>query len=119
VKISDVFIGLYGFPAKERRREAWDILQRRAAASKLLWCVAEDFNDILLLVDKSGTSDKEPWMLNGFGEAINYCRLIELGFSEYPFTWNNSRLGTLNVEERLDRALATSKFVEIFPHMKI
>jgi hypothetical protein len=43
------------------------------------------------------------------------CRLTDLGYSVYPFTWDNKREGRANVQARLDRATANVSFLEMFP----
>ncbi|KAJ8431597.1 hypothetical protein Cgig2_025639 [Carnegiea gigantea] len=111
--------GYYAFPEKERRREAWDFLRDRAMESSLPWFIVGDFNDIVQMHEKTGQSDRNAWMLSGFREAVNDCRLIDLGFSSYPCTWNNRRSGNKNVEERLDKGMATSEFMDIHPQLKV
>jgi endonuclease/exonuclease/phosphatase family metal-dependent hydrolase len=44
----------YGYPERERRRQAWDLLRELRDMSDLPWCVIGDFNDLLSQEDKRG-----------------------------------------------------------------
>ena len=46
-------------------------------------------------------------MITEFREAVNDCRLMDLGCRRYPFTWSNKRFRPHYVEERLDRFLGS------------
>ena len=45
---------------------------------------------------------------------LNVCNLHDLGFSGILHTYDNKRLGRANVKVRLDRAIATSSWRDIF-----
>lgn len=38
--------------------------------------------------------------------VLESCKLVDLGFIGYPYTWNNKRPGVANTKQRLDRAMA-------------
>lgn len=78
-----------------------------------------DMNNLLHASDKKGRVPIPNWMLNGFQSAITDCSLIDLDLQGHPYTWRN-RLGTSDpVEERLDRALATSGWLHLFPRARL
>lgn len=78
-----------------------------------------DFNDILSQDEKHGPVEHPEWLIQGFREVVTNCGLRDLPLLGYPFTWGKS-IGKPNaVEERLDRALATSVWFDIFPNARL
>ncbi|XP_015383166.1 uncharacterized protein LOC107175882 [Citrus sinensis] len=49
-----------------------------------------------------------------FKEAAQACKLVDLGWTCYLFTWSNRRFGPYLVEERLDRFLCSRDWVTSF-----
>jgi hypothetical protein len=47
------------------------------------------------------------------------CGLTDLGYTGYPFTWNNKREGEANIQVRLDMGVATASFLALFPETKV
>lgn len=43
---------------------------------------------------------------------MDFCKLEDLGFIGHPFTWSNNRGGNENLQERLDRFVATNAWKE-------
>lgn len=52
--------------------------------------------------------------MDDFRNVLDECRLANLSFVGYPFTWNNKRPGLENTQERLDRAVANTGWREKF-----
>lgn len=50
-----------------------------------------------------------------FKEAVDACGFIDVPFSGYEFTYDNGRELEENIQCRLDRALATLTWRELFP----
>ncbi|XP_073137676.1 uncharacterized protein [Henckelia pumila] len=64
--------------------------------------------------EKRGRLPHPPSLISGFRETVTACGLIDLGMKGHMFTWEKSQ-GTFNfVEERLDRAMATSSWLNLF-----
>ena len=57
--------------------------------------------------------------MQGFREALDYCRLRDLGFNEYPFAWCNRRSGDQNVCIYLDKGVALVEWILKFPSSQI
>lgn len=47
------------------------------------------------------------------------CGLVDLGFSRYPYTWDDKRDGADNVQVRLDRATCNDSFLSLFPESEV
>ncbi|CAL1387047.1 unnamed protein product [Linum trigynum] len=55
----------------------------------------------------------------GFNNALMDCGLKDLGFVGYPFTWENRKSGQNLIEERLDRAVANGKWMDMFQNAMV
>jgi hypothetical protein len=51
----------YGYPERNRRREAWNLLRELRDMSQLPWCIIGDFNDLLSQEDKRGVNQHPNW----------------------------------------------------------
>jgi len=74
-----------------------------------------DFNDILSNEDKRSHVDHPPWRIRGFREAVQDCNLVDLPLRGYQYTWGKGRDNTGGTEERLDRAMVTEAWFDLFP----
>ncbi|GAU10613.1 hypothetical protein TSUD_422120, partial [Trifolium subterraneum] len=111
--------GFDGYPEGGRRRDSWNFLRHLSSTSQLPWCVIGDFNDILSSDEKKGRVERPDWLIQGFREAVSDAGLVDLELHGYPFTWFKS-LGTIRaVEEKLDRALASVEWCNLFNHAKL
>ncbi|MCI09107.1 endonuclease/exonuclease/phosphatase family protein, partial [Trifolium medium] len=106
----------YGYPEWSRRRNAWQMLKELRDMSQLPWCIIGDFNDLLSQDDKKGIHPHPNWLCSGFRQAVNDCDLSDIHLQGYPYTWVKSRGEPHMVEERLDRAMATPEWLQLFPH---
>ncbi|GAU27989.1 hypothetical protein TSUD_373850 [Trifolium subterraneum] len=87
--------------------------------SSLSWCIIGDFTDLLSQVDKRGNLPHPNWLCMGFRQAISDCDLSDISLEGYPFTWIKSR-GTHHViEERLDRAMTSTSWLNLFPNVRL
>ena len=57
--------------------------------------------------------------MQSFRDALDFCRLKDLGFSGFPFTWCNRRPRDHNVWVRLDRGVATVNWILHFPSTRV
>ncbi|XP_075091919.1 uncharacterized protein LOC142172057 [Nicotiana tabacum] len=80
-----------------------------------------DFNEVLKARDKFGGNRISATRANHFWNCINKCNLIDLGFKGNKYTWNNKRYSNIHspILERLDRCLATSDLIEMYPNASV
>lgn len=74
------------------------------------WLIMGDFNMVLLSTDKLGGNPVESSSRNGFRSFLDDHCLIDLGIKWFAYTWNNSRSGVANIQERLDWAFANESW---------
>ncbi|XP_060969989.1 uncharacterized protein LOC115713780 [Cannabis sativa] len=107
--------GVYGEPVRNRRHLTWELLRFLSRDSNLPWCVIGDLNNVMRQEDKRGGRRYPHQLITGFQQALTDCNLHDMELTGYPFTWEKGR-GTQNwVEVRLDRALITPTFSQVFP----
>ncbi|KAK7265229.1 hypothetical protein RJT34_32845 [Clitoria ternatea] len=104
---------VYAFPQPQTRVALWDELHNLATTWSLPWCLAEDFNLVLCEYEKEKGSMNESQLKN-FDSCIEDCRLMEVNTSDPFFTLKKDE-----VNERLDRVLASSSWREYFPEATV
>lgn len=104
--------GFYGEPCRERRKESWYLLRFLRAQSASPWLCLGDFNEVLSAEEQFGGNGREPWQIAAFQDAVNDCRLTDLGFHGLLYTWDNRQEEGRNIKVRLDRALGDNKFLQ-------
>ncbi|XP_058755632.1 uncharacterized protein LOC131628842 [Vicia villosa] len=109
----------YGFPERSKRRMAWSMIRELHGMSQLPWCILGDFNDLLSQNDKQGLHPHPSWMCTGFQEVVGDCDLTDIPLEGHPFTWTKSRGVPHMIKERLDKALAVSSWLQLFPSAKL
>ena len=85
----------------------------------LPWLAIGDFNELTSLSKKEGGGGRPRQQMDNFIEAINFCDLRDIGFVGLKFTWIYQRANGTQIRERLDRALATSEWLDLFPAAKL
>jgi hypothetical protein len=57
--------------------------------------------------------------MDAFREVLHDCNLTDLGFAGLPFTYDNKRQGRANVKVRLDRAVASPEWRNLFANSNV
>ena len=109
----------YGEAQTHLRYQAWDVLKGISTFSNLPWICIGDFNEVLDASEQFGGNVWEEWKMDGFREAVDDCRLDDLGNIGLPYTWDNRQQGMNNVKVRLDRGLCDEKFQESFDNTSV
>ncbi|XP_019163454.1 PREDICTED: uncharacterized protein LOC109159798 [Ipomoea nil] len=111
--------GFYGNPDQSKRHLSWDFLRELKNRSQLPWFVIGDFNDISCQSEKRGPHPQSSALIEGFNDALEDCQLMDLGMLGSRFTWERGRGTEAWVEERLDRAVATAEWSDIFEEAEV
>ncbi|XP_073367809.1 uncharacterized protein [Aegilops tauschii subsp. strangulata] len=108
------FTGFYGEPVRSKRKNSWDLMKYLRKKSDNPWFCAGDFNEILDASEQIGGNVRDEWKMDGFRDAVEECRMDDLGYIGLPYTWDNRQQGIGNIKVRLDRGLGDDKFQERF-----
>jgi hypothetical protein len=96
------FTGMYGEFKWADKYKTWDRLRSIYQQNNLRWLVMGDLNEILYAHEKEGGNERPERFRQAFHDALDTCRLDDVGFVGDPFTWHRGRM-----RERLDRRLET------------
>ena len=78
-----------------------------------------DFNEAMWSFEHfSQTRRKEKQMMD-FREVPSQCDLHDLGFLGLPWTYSNKQEGERNVRVRLDRAVASPSWTDLFSDAQV
>ncbi|KAL9671129.1 hypothetical protein QQ045_008695 [Rhodiola kirilowii] len=97
------FTLFYGEPSLSNRITSWSLLRRLGGISNLPWLILGEFNKVISLEEVQGGRSRPNWQMENFRSAMEDYRLLDLGFSGYPYTFSNCREGEAEVKARLDR----------------
>lgn len=111
--------GFYGHPQTHLRQSSWDLLIFLRNQFQLPWFCYCDFNEILSMEEKSGGALRPQSQMDRFRDAVNLCGFKDLGYSGPNFTWCNMQAGDSRVYLRLDRALASTDWIDKFGEVRV
>ena len=109
----------YGNPETAKCPESWAKLKHLKGTSSLPLLVIGDFNKIMGLSKKEGGSIRLRRQMEQVVDTINMCGLRDVGFIGPKFTWIYQQADGTQIWERLDRALATPEWMDLFPVAKL
>ncbi|KAL0433053.1 UNVERIFIED_CONTAM: hypothetical protein Slati_2639600 [Sesamum latifolium] len=113
------FTGIYGEPNTSKRVDFWKLLCRLHEQSRKPWLCAGGFNEILEHTEKEGGVAWAEWQIRNFCSCLTQCELFDLGFRGSPFTWCNNQQEPATVHERLDRAVSSTAWIQMFPKVAV
>ena len=111
--------GFYGEPRTELRKKSWGAIRYLRRQDNLPWVCLGDFNEALFQTDQIGGNPRGFLQMEDFRDCLADCGLADLGFSGYPYTWDNKRDGDENIQVRLDRATCNEGFLQLFPETEV
>ncbi|KAJ1389174.1 Zinc knuckle CX2CX4HX4C [Sesbania bispinosa] len=108
--------GIYGYPEVQNKKFMWEVLKRiHRDVGEVPWLCFGDMNQVMSNDEKRGGNLIPESMLHGFGECVQLCGLIDLGYVGPKFTWDNRQKEKLNIKARLNWFLACSRWQDMFP----
>ncbi|KAL8091605.1 hypothetical protein AgCh_034018 [Apium graveolens] len=111
--------GFYGEPNRSQRRRTWNLLRHLARDSNLPWCILGDMNNIVPQLDKKGGAAYPQSLIDGFNAVLEDTGLQDMDLHGHQFTWERGRNTENWLEIRLDRALVTHNWFDLFPMAKL
>ena len=113
------FTSFYGHPKTHLRGESWSLLSYLNNQYSLPWFCCGDFNEILSCDEKLGGRQRTQHQMEGFRQAVNLCGFQDLGLYGPTFTWCNMQKGEDRIYLRLDKAFATTKWLNHFGNSRV
>ena len=110
-----LFSAIYGSPRFRERSLLWNNLKTLSIRHDLPWAVMGDFNDVTKAEEKFGGNGINIRRVNAYNECMDFCNLIDLGFSGLKFTWSNCRDLPNLIQQRLDRVWVNSGWKFLYP----
>ncbi|XP_010229884.1 uncharacterized protein LOC100821562 [Brachypodium distachyon] len=110
---------IYGEPCTENRAQVWAELCNMHGQSNVPWLVIGDFNEALSQCEHLSVSLRPEAQMRAFRETLYNCGLLDLGYSGVPYTYNNGRSGSRNVQVGLDWAVVDDEWSCMFGQAKI
>ena len=114
-----VSLAFYGAPKTRLWTESRDLLRSLHKKFSVSWIYPCDFNELLKSHEKLGGCLRPYGQMEKFREVLDECGLFDLGFSGNKFTWSKSYPNWGIVWERLDQAVSSAEWFELFPITKV
>ncbi|KAM7513296.1 hypothetical protein LguiB_012171 [Lonicera macranthoides] len=84
--------------------------------SQALWLCLGNFNEVLSLDELVGLNPHPNWQLRNFRNLVDECGFTDLGWTGHKYKWGNNHSNMESYgEARLDRALATKEWLDLYP----
>ena len=113
------FTRFYGEPDTKKHYISWATFRRLKSKYSLPWLCGGDFNEITRAYDKLGGRLRLSKQMVDFRDVLNECGFQDLGFSGNKLTWCNGHGEGHTVWEKLDRAVGTMEWMDMFPAFKV
>ena len=82
---------IYGSPRFRERCILWNNHRVLSVRHNLPWAVMGDFNDVTKEEEKKGGNGICRTRVFEYTDCMDFCNLLDLGFSGSIFTWTNKR----------------------------
>ncbi|KAF7154507.1 hypothetical protein RHSIM_Rhsim01G0139300 [Rhododendron simsii] len=106
---------VYAPPVWNDRMRFWDRLKAIAGENGYPWLCVRDLNDYGAQAEKQGGMPCSRGRMGQFHSLMSDCEFMDLEFKGPSYTWSNNQEGENNIRIRLDRAMATVEWRNLFP----
>ncbi|KAF7146373.1 hypothetical protein RHSIM_Rhsim04G0047200 [Rhododendron simsii] len=106
---------IYAPPVWVDRLSFWNYMRSVARENRLPWICVGDFNDCSSQAEKQGGNPCSRGRLDQFHGFVLDCEFMDLEFKGPSFTWSNNQDGDNNIRVRLDQAMVTVDWRNLFP----
>ena len=113
------FTGFYRASEATNWEDSWSVLRHLGSQFVLSSVCIEDFNEITRVEEKLRGAVRSEKQMQDFRDCLDFCGLKDLGYSGLPFAWCNRRYNEGLGWVRLDRAMATAKWILKFPTARL
>ena len=110
---------VYGELRVEDRKKMWELLQHIKDKSHDPWLALGDFNEALWQFEHFSENRRCERQMEAFRDMLHFCELHDIGFKGLPWTYDNGQSGRRNVKVRLDRAVATDSWSNLFERAEV
>lgn len=110
---------VYGEPKASERHHMWTTIRRIKPDSSVPWLMLGDFNETMWQHEHFSETKRSERRMAAFRDTLSYCKLFDLGFSGPPWTFDNKQKDRRNVKARIDRAVASDCWTQLFPDAKV
>lgn len=114
-----VFTGFYGHSDASKRKLSWDLLTKIRPSNQMGWCVAGDYNEVLVQSEKCGGNQRSESQMAQFREALENNSLSDLGCRGGFFTWSNRHADDTFTKERLDKCVANNQWRIMYKEFRV
>ncbi|XP_042952211.1 uncharacterized protein LOC122289292 [Carya illinoinensis] len=111
--------GFYGHSEVNKRRDTWNLLSLIKPSDQVPWCTIGDFNEVCCQDEKEGGRPRPESQMREFWHALDENCLFDLGWKGCKFTWSNKHEDQTFTKERLDRAVANWRWIEMFKNREV
>jgi hypothetical protein len=97
----------------------WELMRKLCGEWLGPWVLVGDFNEAMWQYEHFSATPRSEKQMMDFREVLSHCDLHDLGFSGLPWTYNNNQGGDRNVRVRLDRGVANSEWMSLWPNSNV
>lgn len=97
------------------QKKLWKLTGNISDMDSKPWLILGDFNELSSPDEKLFFSWGNSTRYNNFNNVINQNNLIDLRYSDNPFTWHNKKNDQDAIFSKLDRAMANYQWICLYP----